>query len=171
MPAARSPRETPDSKGRFAELLEKMDQISLDAARAETEAAPAEAESKCVYCENAWINNLNRFNRFDNFPLHVDDALTSFRRDPRAHFVEPDQAGPFQNVVPGLEPPREAPPRKISFLQFLGKERSEPFFFEDRARGESFESASDGGEDDFGLASTKTPNGCFLETLLAEGDK
>lgn len=167
---AQSPREKQTKKNRFTELLEKMDKIELDPQPdRESSRAHENNESQFVYCENSWINNLNQFNRFDNYPLHVDDALTSFRQNKRVYFFEPDPEGPFCNVVPGQKTKTETTPKKISFLQFLDKESNQQFFFDDHKDEDSFD--SDANEDRFGFAPSKTPNECFLENLLDENDK
>lgn len=153
------------------DLLKKMDKIQVEPKKPNQNPVQAQEnkENQFVYCENSWINNLNQFNRFDNYPLHVDDALTHFRNSKKVHFFEPDAEGPFRNVVPGQKPRPKQAPKKISFLQFLGKESNQQFFFDEQKHADAFD--LDGNEGDFVFGKSKTPNECFLDSLLDDNDK
>lgn len=73
-------------------LQKNMHQFEVNTQESEGDnSASGEEESTDVYCRNKVLNNLNKFNRFDNYPILVDHSLKNLRRSKHINFLCSDQ--------------------------------------------------------------------------------
>lgn len=158
--------ENPAKPKGFVDLFEKMKSLNVPTPQVESESK--EEKNPFVYTENSWVNNLNEFNRYDNYPLHEDESIRQFRETKQVHFHEPDDSGPFANKLIKRPEKKLEVSKKVSFLQFLNTESLNGFLFENDDQ-DKFQVEEN--EPEFGFLSSKSPNQCFLENLLDENDE
>ena len=158
-----------DEKKGFLDIFNKISKMKLRNGKEKEENKENTSTENVVYsfneyCENKVINNLNKFNKFDNYPVLVDENLTNWRKYKKLTFYECDPDDPFSNV---LELPKKPEPKKSNEDGFLNlfdeQKKKEKGLFFGKENDEKFWNLNNEEEKE-----SKNPNQCFLENLIDE---